>query len=101
MNMRKLFYSLPFLFFGFGLMFWWFNFIRALVVVLGLLTFALEYRYGGESRETEELVAIGISMSNLLLPVFPTFSEVLAVFIFLLEFASLLIARRLKRSISP
>ncbi|NJE60905.1 hypothetical protein E3E51_03955 [Thermococcus sp. 21S7] len=88
---RRLFYAIPFLLFGLGLLFWQLTFARAMVVLLGWLTFAMEYRYGGESREGDELVALGISMPVVLIPVHEAIAETLALFIFILVMADLFI----------
>ncbi|NJE03212.1 hypothetical protein [Thermococcus sp. MV11] len=94
--MRRLFYALPFLVLGLGLLFWEPTVARAAVVLLGWLTFALEYRYGGGSREGEELVALGVSVPLLLLPISQTLAEFLAVFMFVLELAALFVKFKLK-----
>ncbi|KUH33602.1 hypothetical protein APY94_05255 [Thermococcus celericrescens] len=89
--MRRLLYALPFLLFGLGLLFWQLTFTRTIVVFLGWLTFALEYRYGGESRENDELVALGISMSIVLMPLHEAIAEILALFTFILVMTALVI----------
>ena len=92
--MRRLFYALPFLVLGLGLLFWEPTVARAAVVLLGWLTFALEYRYGGGSREGEELVALGVSVPLLLMllpSIYQTLAEFLAVFMFLLEMTVLFV----------
>jgi hypothetical protein len=94
--MRRLFYALPFLVLGLGLLFWEPTVARAAVVLLGWLTFALEYRYGGGSREGEELVALGVSVPLLLLPISQTLAELLVVFMFVLELAALFVKFKLK-----
>lgn len=94
--MRRLLIALPFLLFGLGVLFWRLTFTRTIVVLLNWLTFALEYRYGGESREGEELVAVGVSGSSVMLPVHPTFAEAFAVFMFMLELAALFVKFKLK-----
>ncbi|ASJ04384.1 hypothetical protein [Thermococcus barossii] len=94
--MRRLFYALPFLVFGLGLLFWEPTVARAAVVLLGWLTFALEYRYGGGSREGEELVALGVSVPLYLLLINQTLAELLAVFMFVLELAALFVKFKLK-----
>ena len=87
--MRRLLVAIPFLIIG--LAYLSVNFQKAVFItmVLNWLTFALEYRYGGESREGEELVAIGVSGSSILLPTHPSFAEGLAVFMFVMEIAGL------------
>lgn len=88
---RSIFYALPFLLFGLGLLFWQLTFTRTIVIFLAWLTFALEYRYGGESRESDELAALGISMSIVLLPLHEAIAEILALFIFILVMTVLVI----------
>ena len=62
--MRKLFYALPFLVFGLCVLMMEPTISRLIVVELAWLTFLIEYRYGGESREGEELVALGVSTAS-------------------------------------
>ncbi|AIU70327.1 hypothetical protein TEU_08275 [Thermococcus eurythermalis] len=62
--MRKLFYALPFLVFGLCVLMMEPTISRLIVVGLAWLTFLIEYRYGGESREGEELVALGVSTAS-------------------------------------
>ncbi|NJE30941.1 hypothetical protein E3E38_07785 [Thermococcus sp. 18S1] len=89
--MRRLLYALPFLFLGLALLFWRLTPTGAMVVLLAWLTFVLEYRYGGESREGDELVALGVSISVLLLPLHEAIAEILALFIFILAMTALVI----------
>jgi hypothetical protein len=95
--MRQLYYSLPFLIFATGYVFWEFKVIPAVIVLLNWLTFFMEHRYGGESKAGEELITIGILLSCSLWPgggsLIPI-SEFLALFLFILELASLLIRFR-------
>jgi len=88
--MRKLYWAVPFLIYDAVLLFWAFVFSNVMVVLLNFLTFMLEYRYGGESKESEELVVFSIALSSLLLPlggVFSSFALLLAGFVFFLELA--------------
>ncbi|GAB6102104.1 hypothetical protein JCM16138_13270 [Thermococcus atlanticus] len=87
--MRRLFLALPFLILGILYLFMELRQDYLMIVTLNWLTFALEYRYGGESREGEELVAFGVSGSTVIMPVHTTFAEVFAAFMFLMEMASL------------
>lgn len=94
--MRRLFYALPFLVFGLCVLMMEPTISRLIVVGLAWLTFLIEYRYGGESREGEELVALGVSTALVLMPLHVTVSLILAVSIFLLELAALFIKFKLK-----
>lgn len=94
--MRKLFYALPFLVFGLCVLMMEPTISRLIVVGLAWLTFLIEYRYGGESREGEELVALGVSTALVLMPLYRAVSLILAVSIFLLELAALFIKFKLK-----
>lgn len=94
--MRRLFYALPFLVFGLCVLMMEPTISRLIVVGLAWLTFLIEYRYGGESREGEELVALGASTAVVLMPLHPVVSLILAVSIFLLELAALFIKFKLK-----
>ncbi|NJE10047.1 hypothetical protein [Thermococcus sp. MAR1] len=87
--MRRLLIALPFLVLGLFYLFMELRMGYLMVVLLGWLTFALEYRYGGESKEGEELVAFSVSASIVIAPLHVAFAEVFAVFIFLMEVASL------------
>ena len=87
--MRRLLIALPFLVLGLFYLFMELRMDYLMVLLLGWLTFALEYRYGGESREGEELVAFSVSASIVIAPLHMTFAEVFAAFIFMMEVASL------------
>ncbi|AEK72476.1 hypothetical protein GQS_02875 [Thermococcus sp. 4557] len=89
--MRRLLLALPFLILGVLYLFVDFRETPLIIVALNWLTFALEYRYGGESKEGEELVALGVSMSILLLPLHEAIAEILALFIFILVMTALFI----------
>ena len=94
--MRRLFYALPFLIFGFCALMIEPTISRLIVVGLAWLTFLIEYRYGGESREGEELVALGVSTAVVLMPLHRAVSLILAVSMFVLELAALFIKFKLK-----
>ncbi|MCD6372778.1 MAG: hypothetical protein J7L37_04435 [Thermococcus sp.] len=94
--MRRLFYALPFLIFGFCALMMELTIPRLVIVGLTWLTFALEYRYGGESKEGEELVALGVSISTVLMPVHQVLSVILALFIFMLEVTALFVKFKVK-----
>lgn len=94
--MRKLFYALPFLVFGLCVLMMEPTISRLIVVGLAWLTFLIEYRYGGESREGEELVALGVSTAVVLMPLHRAVSLILAVSMFVLELAALFIKFKLK-----
>lgn len=94
--MRRLFYALPFLIFGFCALMIEPTIPRLIVVGLAWLTFLIEYRYGGESREGEELVALGVSTAVVLMPLHRAVSLILAVSMFVLELAALFIKFKLK-----
>lgn len=95
--MRRLYYSLPFLLFATGYLLWEFRMTPAVIVLLNWLTFFMEHRYGGESKEGEELIAVGIIVSSSLWlggGSLISIAEFLALFVFILEFTSLLIKSR-------
>jgi len=92
--MRRLYFAVPFLIYSLAYLFWMFRPTIAFFVILNWLVFLLEYSYGGESREGEELVAFGVSMALILLPLgghITLFAEVFTVFMFVFEFFSILI----------
>ncbi len=87
--MRRLYIAVPFLVYSLAYLFWMFRPVLAFFVLLNWLTFLLEYLYGGESRECEELVAFGVSMALVLLPLggyITLFAEVFTAFMFAFEF---------------
>ncbi len=91
--MRRLYIAVPFLVYSMAYLFWMFRPVLAFFVLLNWLTFLLEYRYGGESREGEELVAFGVSMALVLLPLggyITLFAEVFTAFMFAFEFFAVL-----------
>ena len=94
--MRRLFYALPFLIFGFCALMMEPTISRLIIVGLAWLTFLIEYCYGGESREGEELVALGVSTAVVLMPLHRAVSLILAVSMFVLELAALFIKFKLK-----
>ncbi len=86
--MRRLYWAVPFLIYDLLLLCYMFVIQNIAVALFNLLTFFLEYRYGGESKEGEELVVGGIVMSSILVPLgglFSSFAVLLAGFMFLLE----------------
>jgi hypothetical protein len=96
-SMRRLYYALPFLLFATGYVFWDFRETPAIIVLLNWLTFFMGHRYGGESKEGEELVAVSITVSSSLWlggGLLISLAEFLALFVFILEFMSLLIKAR-------
>ncbi|ASJ08988.1 hypothetical protein A3L11_07010 [Thermococcus siculi] len=89
--MKRLYWAIPFLLYEAAYLFWRLTIPGLTVMVSNLLTFFVEYRYGGESRESEELIAVGIAMSSLLLPIggsITSFATIFAGFLFLLEFTA-------------
>ncbi|NJE06244.1 hypothetical protein E3E36_08835 [Thermococcus sp. M36] len=94
--MRRLFFALPFLAIGVLYLFMDLRETPLIIVTLGWLTFALEYRYGGESKDGEELIALGISMSVVLMPIHQALAELLALFMFILELTVLFVKFKLK-----
>jgi|GEM_PF-3574236 len=93
--MRRILIAVPFLIIGLAYLLMDFNEASLVTMTLNWLTFMLEYRYGGESREAEELVAFGVSGSSVLLPLHPAFAEGFAVFMFAMEMAGLFARFRL------
>ena len=86
--MRRLYWAVPFLLYNVFYSFWVYVLPNVVVAFFNLLTFLIEYRYGGESKEGEELVVFGIALSSLLLPVgdlVASFASALAGFMFFLE----------------
>jgi len=89
--MRRLYWAVPFLIYDAAYLSWVFVLPNVAVTFFNLLTFLLEYRYGGESKEGEELVVACIAGSSLLLPlggVFSSFAVLLTGFMFFLELAA-------------
>ena len=89
--MRRLYWAIPFLMYEAAYLFLVFVLPNVAVAFFNLLTFLIEYRYGGESKEGEELTAVGIIMSSLLLPLggsIASFAAVFAGFLFFLEFTA-------------
>lgn len=89
--MRRLLYALPFLLFGLVLLFVELTLEKVFVVGINCLTFVIEYRYSDGNREGDELAALGISMSLVLLPMYPSVSKLLALFMLLLVLGGLYI----------
>ncbi|WP_297499683.1 hypothetical protein [Thermococcus sp.] len=92
--MRRLYWAVPFLAYPLAYLFWEFRPALAFFVALNWLVFLMEYRYGGESKESEELTVFGVSMALLLLPVggyITVFAEVFTAFMFIFEFLIVLL----------
>ena len=86
--MRRLYWAVPFLIYDLFLLCYMFVLQNVAVALFNLLTFFIEYRYGGESKEGEELAVVGIVMSSALVPLgglFSSFAVLLAGFMFFLE----------------
>ncbi|QDA31154.1 hypothetical protein FH039_05460 [Thermococcus indicus] len=94
--MRRLLFALPFLLAGFLYLFMDFRETPMIILTLGWLAFALEYRYDGESTESDELVALAISMSVVLIPLHEGVAEILALFIFILVMTALFIKFKMR-----
>ncbi|WP_148882434.1 hypothetical protein [Thermococcus aciditolerans] len=94
--MRKLLYALPFLILATGFLMVDFRPAVIVPITLNWLTFWLEYRYGSESKEGDELIALGISMSSVLIPAHQAFAELLAFVIFVLELTALFVKFKLR-----
>jgi hypothetical protein len=95
--MRRLYYALPFLLIATAYLVWNVRITLGVIVILNWLTFFLECRYGGESKEGEELIALGIAASSSLglgRGVFASIGKFLALFIFILELTSLIVKVR-------
>jgi hypothetical protein len=96
-KMRRLYYTLPFLLFATGYVLREFRETPAIIMLLNWLTFFLENSYGGESKEGEGLITVGIIVSSSLWlgrGFLVALAEFLALFIFILELTSLLIKVR-------
>ncbi|WP_054840477.1 hypothetical protein [Thermococcus sp. JCM 11816] len=86
--MRRLYYALPFLLIATGYVLWNVRITPGIIALFNWLTFFLELRYGGESKEGEELVAMSIAVSSLLglgKGTLASIGEFLALFTFILE----------------
>ncbi|ASI99693.1 hypothetical protein [Thermococcus celer] len=96
--MRRLFVSLAFLLPGTFYIAVNFRPDYLAAVLLGWLTFALEYRYGSKGKAEEELVAVGVSTPMLLLPLNATLAEALVASVFVIELAVLMFKFKPSRS---
>ncbi len=86
--MRRLHWAVPFLIYDLLLPCYIFVLQNVALAFFNLLTFLLEYRYGGELKGEEELVVVSIATSSILIPLgglFSSFAVLLAGFMFLLE----------------
>ncbi|ASJ06920.1 hypothetical protein [Thermococcus pacificus] len=90
--MRRLYWAVPFRLFLAAYLFWSLTLPALVVTLLNWGTFLLEYRCGGESKEAEELVVVGLVTSSALIVLEEELFRVLAVVeafsLFLLEFTA-------------
>ena len=90
--MRRLYWAIPFLLFLVAYLFGNLTIPALVVTLLNWATFLLEYRYGGESKEAEELIVIGLVTSSVLITfgeeLFRLLAIVEAFSLFLLEFTA-------------
>lgn len=100
--MRRLYWAVPFLLFLVAYLFGHLTLPALAVTLLNWGTFLLEYRYGGESKEAEEMVVVGLVTSSALIVFEEELFRVLAVVgafsLFFLEFTATFFKLKLKSS---
>lgn len=100
--MRRLYWAIPFLLFLVAYLFGYLKISALAVTLLNWATFLLEYRYGGESKEAEELIVIGLVTSSVLITLGEELFRLLAIVeafsLFLLELTATFLKLKLRSS---